>query len=115
MTDLKLVPGDLDNLSEFERRLIKSLRGSGHLFPLSDEEIAHFEECHKKDIKNAVSRVPSADEVLKRGRIEKNWTIIPSIDEQTSQNLAQAAREGKSPTDAIRQKMLDDRNKSKNK
>jgi hypothetical protein len=115
MTDLKLVLGNLDNLSEFERRLIKSLRGNGHLFPLSDEEIEHFEDCHKKEIRNAVSKVPSANEILKRGRIEKNWTIIPSVDEDISENMAQAAREGKAPTDAIKQKMLDDRSKSKNK
>ncbi|QIL40426.1 hypothetical protein G7074_14815 [Pedobacter sp. HDW13] len=115
MTDLKLVPGNLDNLSEFEQRLIKSLRGNGHLFPLSDEEIEHFEDCHKKEIRNAVSKVPSADDILKRGRIEKNWTITPPVDEEVSQNMAQAAREGKAPTDAIKQKMLDDRNKSKNK
>ncbi|MET4138125.1 hypothetical protein [Pedobacter sp. UYP1] len=115
MTDLKLVPGNLDNLSEFERRLIKSLRGNGHLFPLSDEEIQHFEDCHDKEIRRAISKVPSADDILKRGRIEKNWTIIPSVDEDISKNMAQAAREGKTPTDAIKQKMLDDRNKSKNK
>ncbi|MFD1257880.1 hypothetical protein ACFQ3S_13815 [Mucilaginibacter terrae] len=115
MTDLKLVPGNLDNLSEFERRLIKSFRGNGYLFPVSDDEIERFEECHKKEIRNAISTIPSADEILKRGRIEKNWTIASPVDEEVSQNMAQAAREGKAPTDALKQKMLDDRNKSKNK
>lgn len=115
MTDLKLVPGNLDNLSEFERKLIKSFRSNGYLFPVSDDEIERFEECHKKEIRNAISTMPSAYEILKRGRIENNWTIAPPVDEEVSQNMAQAAREGKAPTDALKQKMLDDRNKSKNK
>lgn len=115
MSDLKLIPGNLDNLSEFERRLIKSFRSNGYLFPMSDEEIERFEECHKNEIRTAISKVPSADEILKRGRIEKNWTLSIPVDKEVSQNMAQAAREGKTPTDALKQKMLDDRNKSKNK
>jgi hypothetical protein len=115
MNELKLVPGGLDNLPEFEHRLIKSLRSYGYLFPLTDQEIERFEDCHKTEIRQAISKVPSADEILKRGRIEKTWTITPPVDEEVSQNMAQAAREGKTPTDAIKQKMLDDRNKSKNK
>lgn len=59
--------------------------------------------------------MPSADEILKSGRIEKNWTLSAPVDDEVSQNMAQAAREGKTPTDALKQKMLDDRNKSKNK
>jgi|GEM_PF-703100 len=115
MSDLKLIPGNLDNLSEFELRLIKSFRSNGYLFPMSDEEIERFEDCHKKEIRSAISKVPSADEILNRGRIEKNWTLSTQVDEEVSQNMAQAAREGKTPTDALKQKMLDDRNKSKNK
>jgi hypothetical protein len=115
MSDLKLIPGNLDNLSEFERRLIESFRSNGYLFPMSDEEIERFEDCHKKEIRTAISKVPSADDILKRGRIEKNWTLSTPVDEEVSQNMAQAAREGKTPTDALKEKMLDDRNKSKNK
>lgn len=115
MTDLKLLLGNLDNLSDFERKLIKSFKSHGYLFPVSDEEIESFETRYKKEIQRATSTVPSANEILKRGRIEKNWTIAPPIDKEISENMAQAAREGKTPTDAIKQRMLDDRNKSKNK
>jgi hypothetical protein len=115
MSDLKLVPGNLDNLSEFERRLIKSFRSNGYLFPMSDEEIERFEDCNKKEIRTAISKLPSADDILKRGRIEKNWTLSTPIDEEVSHNMAQAARDGKTLTHSLKQKMLDDRNKSKDK
>lgn len=113
MSDLKIILDNLDGLSDFESRLIGSLKRNGNIFPTTEEEIEQFEVCHIKDIQNVVSKLPSADEILKRGKLEKKWTISSVADEHVVQNMAQAARDGKKLTDVLRQKMLDDRKKSK--
>jgi len=113
MSDLKIILNNLDDLSDFESRLIRSLKGNGCIFPITEEEIEQFEACYIKDIQKVASKLPPASEILKRGKLEKKWTINAVADENVVQNMAQAARDGKTLTDSLRQKMLDDRKKSK--
>ena len=115
MTDLKLVPKQPDDLSQFERKLVKSLKCSGNIFPEADDEIMSFETSFKKEIKSFAANLPDAELILQTGKIDKHWTLQNEVVESVKDNLAQAAREGKELTDELKRKMIDDRNNSRNK
>jgi len=115
MTYFKPRSEETDELSAFERKLVKSLKCSGHLFPETDDEIRAFDQHFSKEIKASGKNIPNPAALLAKGRVDKMWTVKTEIDESVKENLAQAAREGKEIPDEIKRKMIDDRNNAKKK
>jgi len=92
-----------------ESKLAFSLRANGYLFPISIEQVKLLEENHESIFQNVPSNITSAEAILERGIITFEPAFQIHVNEETRQNLAQAAREGKEISDEIRQQMQRDR------
>ena len=91
---------------EVEAALHAALRDEGRLFPKTDEDIAALEES----LDLTTVPTPDAEGFLAKLREQRESKIKPMTSckqgvEAASENLAMAARNGKSISDAIRQKM----------
>lgn len=106
---------DINNIDDlFDDSLSKSLTQLGFLFP---KTIADFKRI-EQHIKN--NRIPQPDRLkdpyvflnkhLFKGGIQGNENDL-----NYSENLAQAAREGKEMTDEVKKKMLEDKLKARKK
>jgi hypothetical protein len=99
-------------LNDFEESFEKSLRSLGYLFPATDEEVTAFESLNK--IENTHMDIPSANDILRKGRITSIAPKNNFIHTESSENLAMAARNGKEIPVEIKRKMNTDRKESEN-
>lgn len=101
------------NKMGFEQEFAKALRSFGYGFPETQDEVERVEaEMGKMEIP-VLPVLGNPSEILTQGEITGigNMHNI-KVDYLTVQNLAMAAREGKSVSDATRRKMLEDRKQS---
>lgn len=97
----------------FEEEFEKALRSYGYGFPETEDEVAKFEEeMNKMDMPN-LPTMENPSEILKKGKIQKfGFTHSLRVDHSAVQNLAMAAREGKSISEATKRKMVEDRKRA---
>ncbi|WP_341216585.1 hypothetical protein [uncultured Wocania sp.] len=94
--------------------LAKILRLNGYVMPSSDDEIKAFEEKFKKSYEKP-ENWDNPLEILKRGKTKKiDLKTTKSVPNQTD-NLAMAAREGKSISKEVKNKMQKDRENGEKK
>ncbi len=99
--------------SKTEIALIKALRRDGIILPHDSDDLEHYDRKFKKDeIPAMPESLNDAEAILNRGVIIKTYTT--EVNNQTTDDMARAAREGKSIPDSILKKMKEDRNNSKN-
>ncbi len=98
-----------------ESKLAFSLRSNGYLFPVSIEQVKILEENHPHIFQNVPFGITSGADILKRGIIDFQPALGIRFNEETQQNLAQAAREGKDIPDDVRQQMIRDRQAARKK
>lgn len=93
----------------FESELRKALKAYGYGFPETIKEVEQFEqEVPKADITLPPLKKPS--EILKSKKVKRyKYPHRLKVDHSIAQNMAQAAREGKTISDATKKKMLKDR------
>ena len=92
-------------------KLIKVIRSQGYIFPTDEESVIEFEKNYKKDIEAIKPKEwDNPLNILKKGFVDK----IDILQEKNlhSDNLAQAAREGKQLSIEILKKMREDRKKN---
>lgn len=91
-----------------QNKLIKVIRSQGYIFPTDEESVIEFEKKYKKDIESIQPKEwDDPINILKKGIINK----IDILQEKNpySDNLAQAARDGKQLSSEILKKMREDR------
>lgn len=99
-------------LNKFELSLINSLRKEGLILPFDKDDFEYFFKENKKDkISPLPDSLNDADLILKRGYINKSYPT--EINNKTTDDMARAAREGRSIPQSILDKMKLDRDKSK--
>jgi DNA topoisomerase IA len=94
--------------------LAKILRLNGFIMPSSDEEIRAFEEKYKKSYEKP-ENWNSPLEVIKKGKIKKVNLEVTKNNSAEANNLAMAAREGKSISKEVKNKLKQDRENVKKK
>lgn len=91
-----------------QNKLIKVIRSQGYIFPTDEESVIEFEKNYKKDIESIKPKEwDNPLNILKKGLVTK----IDVLQEENpfSDNLAQAARDGKHLSSEILKKMREDR------
>ncbi|WP_165840851.1 hypothetical protein [Larkinella punicea] len=103
----------MENQEQFhylpESKLTYSLRSNGYLFPILIEQVKFLEANHQDIFQNIPSSITSAADIINRGIISFEANFRIQINEETQDNLAQAAREGKEIPSNVRDQMLRDR------
>ncbi|GJM32927.1 MAG: hypothetical protein DHS20C18_19280 [Saprospiraceae bacterium] len=104
---------DKSDKINFEEEFEKALRSYGYGFPETEDEVAKFEEeADKIEIPN-LPPMENPSEILKKGKIKKfGLTHSLRVDHSAVQNMARAAREGKSISEATKRKMIEDRKRA---
>lgn len=98
--------------NDFEYSFKKSLKSLGHLFPTSEDEVNSFEENNK--IEEVPENYCSASELLSKSKqtsISRNTQLGVN---NSTENLAIAARKGGNIPEDILKKMKSDRDKAEN-
>jgi hypothetical protein len=98
--------------NDFEDSFKKSLKSLGYLFPTSEDEVDSFEE--NKKIENVPENYSNAPELLSKSKqisISKNTQLGVN---NSTENLAMAARNGGNISEDILKKMKSDRDKTEN-
>ena len=93
--------------------LAKVFREGGLLLPIHESEIEEFEKNLDKDELYKPGDWENPLKILERGKIKSVDLGKLSIDDNTVNNLAMAARDGKKISDDIRKKMNEDRKKNR--
>lgn len=93
--------------------LAKVFRKGGLLLPIHESEIEEFEYNLEKDDSFEPADWDNPLKILERGKIKSVDLGKLSIDDNTVQNLAMAARDGKKISDDIRKRMNEDRKKNR--
>lgn len=106
---------DKKGSARFEKRLVKSLRCHGFLFPSNEEELDALEKSQAAEINGMPDFLESPMDILNRGLITKVLRKDSPVDLDSSTNLAQAAREGKALSDEVKKRMQEDRRNAKGK
>lgn len=102
------------SLNKFELALINSLRKEGIIISLDSNDLERYLKRNKKDgIPPLPDSLDDAQAILKRGYIDK--TYATEVNSNTTDDMARAAREGKSLPQNILDKMKADRLNSKKK
>lgn len=97
----------------FEEEFEKALRSYGYGFPETEDEVAKFEEKMDNMDTPTLPPLENPSEILKKGKIQKfGLSHSLRVDRSATQNLARAAREGKSISEATKKKMLEDRKRA---
>ena len=96
--------------NDFEESFEKSLRSLGYLFPTTDDEVKAFES--KNNIEKTPHGLPSANDILRKGRVHSISPQNSFINHESVENLARAARNGKEIPEEIQKRMNTDRKKS---
>lgn len=100
------------NLEQFEHALIKSLRKEGFILPFESEDYEYYIKKFKKDNTPPLpDNLNDVNKIIKRGYIKKSYPT--EINNGTTDDMARAAREGKSIPQNILDKMKADRENSK--
>jgi hypothetical protein len=94
--------------------LAKILRLNGYIMPSSDEEIKAFEEKYKKSYEKP-ENWNSPLEIIKKGKTKKVDLKVTKNNSVEANNLAMAAREGKSISKEVKNKMKQDRENGEKK
>ena len=91
------------------KNIFEIFKSAGMLFPTTPEEIDQFEKA------NNINEVEPKNwdnptNIIKKGKRElKNFNTNVEVPKSDVQNLSMAARDGKSISDEIRKKMIQDR------
>jgi len=98
---------------EFEKAFEESLKSIGHFFPTTDKEVEIFESL------NAIEEIPAELDNINR-LLQKDRKVYTepkkySLNNDTVENLARAARNGGEIAKEILKRMESDRNDSENK
>ena len=94
--------------------LAKILRLNGYLMPSNDDEIKAFEKKYKKSYEKPENWDSPLD-IIKKGKTKKiDLKATKAIPSETD-NLAMAAREGKSISKEVKTKMQKDRENGEKK
>lgn len=100
----------------FEKEFEKALRSYGYGFPETEDEVAKFEEEMNNIEIPTLPTLANPSDILKRGEIEKaGFSHKLRVEHSAVQNLARAAREGKTVSDSTKKKMIQDRKQSEGK
>ncbi|MDJ1485985.1 hypothetical protein QNI16_36225 [Cytophagaceae bacterium YF14B1] len=98
---------DLDD-EQFEKQLGKTLRNRGFLFATNEDEVDAFESRMEKENIQIPDQVFDIEMILSK-RTKGKLKRLEAHDSEIQQNLAQAAREGKSIDEQTAKKMQQDR------
>lgn len=96
----------------FEISLVRSLRKHGFILPTEDEDLVYFEKAFQKD---ETLEFPDSLNLISENiyqHKELKFTILNEIDIAYTENMARAAREGKSIPKEVLDKMKIDRSNS---
>lgn len=94
-----------------QNKLIKVIQSHGYIFPTDEESVIEFEKKYKKDIESIKPKEwDNPLNILKKGFVNK--IDILQDENPYSENLAQAARDGKQLSSEILKKMREDRLKN---
>jgi len=100
------------NPDKFELDLINSLRKEGIILPHSQDDLEYYNKKFKKDdIPPIPESLNDAKQVIDRGFISKTYPT--EVNNETTDDMARAAREGKIIPKEILNKMKEDRKNSK--
>lgn len=94
-----------------QNKLIKVIQSHGYVFPTDEESVIEFQKNYKKDIESIKPKEwDNPLNILKKGFVNK--IDILQDENPYSENLAQAARDGKQLSSEILKKMREDRLKN---
>lgn len=94
--------------------LAKILRLNGYIMPASEDEIQAFEKKYKKSYEKP-ENWDTPLEIIKKGKIKKIDLKVAKNNTSETNNLAMAARDGKSISKEVKDKMHQDRENGEKK
>ena len=100
---------------EFLSEIHRHLKKMGLAFPDTEEELDHFFSIIDNEALPLKIELPTAADILARGKIILSEALNSSSNPLIEENLSQAARDGGDISDEVRRRMEQDRTNSENK